>query len=163
MVRGLKELYHFPDSRDLLTSGHRFRRSDIAFLSWASVTSEQERRNLRFVVRRVIKNARTVDILRRMARDQGYADGRVPTKQAMAVGPDTKGWLALLASPNVSGVCWLLIQHQDELGPKVIKGIRVFDEYPTGKYAPTMAIEVGDRDASVGSLVGLSSSGRSKL
>ena len=83
--------------------------SDIAFLSWASVTSEHERRNLRFVVWRVIKNGRNVDILRHMARDQGFTDGRIPVEKVMAVGPSTAGWLALSASPNVSGVCWLLI------------------------------------------------------
>lgn len=137
--------------------------SDIAFLSWKSLTGPRERRHLRFVLRRTIKNDLAVDVLKHIAKRQGLTNGRVPYGNAMAVEPNTDGWLALLASPNVSGVCWLLIQHQADLGQKKIKNIQVVNEYKVGIYAPTMIIEISDRDASGDFQAGVLDSNVSKL
>ena len=63
----------------------------------------------------------------------------------MVIDANTDGWYLLLASPNVSGVCWLLLQHEAELGGKTIKAIRAFNEYPKGAYGPSMVIELADK------------------
>lgn len=118
--------------------------SDIIFLSWASLTTPYERKDLRFVLRHVITNDATLDNLKKVMKMKGYKDEQAPVWPGVVVDADTDGWYLLLASPNVSGIYWLLLQHQAELGAKTIKGIRVFNEYPKGSYGPSMVIELAD-------------------
>lgn len=118
---------------------------DVIFLSWASLTTADERKDLRFVLRRVFTNDATLDNLKKIMKAKGFKDGQAPVWPGVVVDADTNGWYLLLASPNVSGVCWLLLQHKAELGAKTIKGIRVFNEYPKGSYEPSMVIELADK------------------
>ena len=43
------------------------------------------------------------------------------------IGQDGSAWEAMVGSPNVLGVAWILIQHPHEMGDKVIHSITVWD------------------------------------
>lgn len=68
-----------------------------------------------------------------------------PTWPGMVLREGDEGFAALVGSPNVAGLCWLLIQHQGEeqLGKKTVKSVRVWKD-DTGSYAPHILIEVGN-------------------
>lgn len=67
-----------------------------------------------------------------------------PTWPGMLLKEGDEGFAALSGSPNVAGLCWLLIQHQgaEQLGKKTVKSIRVWKD-DSGAYAPHILIEVG--------------------
>ncbi|KAK3719478.1 hypothetical protein LTR37_004336 [Vermiconidia calcicola] len=70
---------------------------------------------------------------------------QAPTWPGFVVKEGEEGFTAMVGSPNVSGVAWLIIQHQSDMGHKTIKSIQIFDEDRKGLgYAPTMILEIGD-------------------
>ena len=80
-------------------------RSDVVFLSWVSLITSEERKALRFVLRRVITNPPTLRNLKKIMKARGYKDGQAPVWPGTVVDADTDGGYLLLGSPNVSGVC----------------------------------------------------------
>jgi len=57
--------------------------------------------------------------------------------------------IALLGTAHGAGVAWLLAQHRDQLGHKVIAGIRIFysDESPDRNGAPNLLFCLRDANA----------------
>lgn len=118
--------------------------SDVVSLNYAKLSSAKMK-DLRFVLRRVITNDVTINILKKIMKAKGYKDGKAPEAPGVVINAETDGWYLLLASPNVSGVCWLLLQHQAELGGKTIKSITAFNEFEKGDYTPSMVIELANK------------------
>ncbi|KAI5359165.1 hypothetical protein Slin14017_G100670 [Septoria linicola] len=143
--------------------------SDVVTAVWTSLTSATGRQLLRYIVRINIQNQDTNDIvieaLQRVpgGRKNGVAPkwpgftfkpppvpppaggGASPTKQSKEM---LKAFQAVLATPNVRGVVWLLLQHKFQLGAKTIKEIIVWDMSPfenqDAGHQLAVLIEIGD-------------------
>jgi len=48
--------------------------------------------------------------------------------QKMTFLPDTEGYQALLATVQLKGIFWMLLQHREQLGKKSIKEISIFKD-----------------------------------
>jgi hypothetical protein len=118
----------------------------VVFLSWIGLVKDPvERQNLKYMFQLRINNKDINMVLERILKDEGVKSGKLDTTHEVRLGPRSKGWNALLATPNMNGVCWLLVQHRKVLGPKTIKGIRVFLQDVLGEYQPRWLSEIGDQ------------------
>ncbi|KAK5119700.1 hypothetical protein LTR85_007276 [Meristemomyces frigidus] len=121
--------------------------SDVTSLCWQKLTQDTERANLRWILHRYVSNKETVNMLAFVLRK------KYPKMQPLGRAPDwdrrikfTPGmdeFNALVGTPNVRGVAWLLIQHQSTFGRKTIVSITVYDPDPASQYMPDMMIEIG--------------------
>ncbi|KAK4634816.1 hypothetical protein CLAFUW4_02075 [Fulvia fulva] len=122
---------------------------------WQDLTSPSQRQNLRWIFRRNIMNEETQSLISRVIENRGdnvlwhivpnpFKLYEAPTWPGMLLKEGDEGFAALSGSPNVAGLCWLLIQHQgaEQLGKKTVKSIRVWKD-DSGAYAPHILIEVG--------------------
>ncbi|KAI2476620.1 hypothetical protein Ptr902_11967 [Pyrenophora tritici-repentis] len=98
--------------------------SDAAFLQWASMhQDEQGVRSLNYILREDIQNANTLHIAGHIIRD-------LPQYHTWpgAVFPDSSDeCMALLGTPNGSGIAWFLAQHREQLGHKVVDRVALFE------------------------------------
>ena len=105
--------------------------SDIVYLTWKQVTSEEQRPKLQAICRRAISNSETKNMLARVLqknfkKDPVAGTGRAPKwPEFKKITPDMYGFNALLYTPNIRGIVWLLIQHHDLIGKKTIESITV--------------------------------------
>ncbi|KAK4500413.1 hypothetical protein PRZ48_008602 [Zasmidium cellare] len=105
--------------------------SDVVYLSWADITTPEERRGLKYVVRSSVQNQDTLDVVERALKKSGISSGRAPAWPGYTFKPegrDLRPFQAVLGTPNASGVAWLLAQHREDLGNKTITAIRVWDK-----------------------------------
>ena len=102
-------------------------------LSRASITTSQQRADLKAVIRYNIVGDDQKTLIRDALISDGVQDGIPPPWPghtfAAPEHPDEDGsaWEAMVGSPNVLGVAWMLIQHAHDLGDKVIHSITVWD------------------------------------
>jgi hypothetical protein len=75
----------------------------------------------------------------------------------LTVEADTDEYLALLASVQLKGIMWMLLQHREQLGHKTITRISVFKDEVTGEVGydalhrgPCVYIELGDVQSGAG-------------
>lgn len=61
----------------------------------------------------------------------------------MVLTKESKGFEALVASPNVAGVVWMLIQHGGLLGGRGFGTVTVWRDGES-VYTPSLLVEVGD-------------------
>jgi hypothetical protein len=80
-----------------------------------------------------------------------------PWNQRLTVEADTDEYLALLASVQLKGIMWMLLQHREQLGHKTITRISVFKDEVTGEVGydalhrgPCVYIELGDVQSGAG-------------
>lgn len=80
-----------------------------------------------------------------------------PWNQRLTVEADTDEYLALLASVQLKGIMWMLLQHREQLGHKTITKISVFKDEVTGELGydalhrgPCVYIELGDVQSGAG-------------
>jgi hypothetical protein len=103
--------------------------SDVVYLSWKEETNEEQRANLNKVVQHDIVNMETRNILAYVLRMNFKTDnplGRAPRwPEKRVIYSWMEGFNALLYTPNLRGVVWLLVQHQGQLGKKTIQSITV--------------------------------------
>ena len=95
--------------------------SDLQFLTWKSITTMNQRQNLRWVFRRNVINPMTVKMISEVMAKRGL-EGKIwgnlrgikvteaPTWPGFQLRPGEEGFDALVGSPNSYGVCWMLIQ-----------------------------------------------------
>ena len=94
--------------------------SDVSFLTWKSLTTQSQRAKLKWVFRRVITNAMTLEIISDVMSKRGF-EGRqdeveggkatkAPLWPGLLVKAGEEGFDALVGSPNSLGLCWMLIQ-----------------------------------------------------
>lgn len=98
--------------------------SDVVFLTWMSMTEgkPEQRKNLRWVQREVLQNNMTIEVMNTIARKDGHRSNcklltpgklctwQVPTWPGIKV-DSGKDFQALLGTPNVHGVAYLLFQY----------------------------------------------------
>ncbi|KAK4545908.1 hypothetical protein LTR36_002472, partial [Oleoguttula mirabilis] len=125
--------------------------SDVVSLCWQKLTQDTQRADLRWVMRRYITNKETLNMLAFVLRK------KYPKMQPVGQAPDwdhrikfTPGmeeFNALMGTPNIRGVAWMLIQHQSTFGRKTIVSITVYDPDPRTQYMPDMMVEIGPASA----------------
>ncbi|KAK4545410.1 hypothetical protein LTR36_002760 [Oleoguttula mirabilis] len=114
--------------------------SDVVFLTWKYLTTPQQRANLRWVFRREIENDDTNNIIGYVAKKRNVGKARPSDDN------DGPVW-ALLATPNLRGVAWLLAQHKADMGERTVRSIRVWNGGSEGDdYTPSMLLEIGPLD-----------------
>jgi len=73
------------------------------------------------------------NIIRDALISEGVADGIPPPWPGHTFAPsedleeDGSAWEAMVGSPNVLGIAWMLIQHAHEMGDKIIHSVTVWD------------------------------------
>lgn len=98
------------------------------------MTTTEERENLRYVMRLMVMNEDTQDIVSEALRNDGIASGVPPAWPGHTFSPSNNGgrglkaYQAVLGTPNISGVAWMLINHRDELNYRNIESITVWDK-----------------------------------
>ncbi|KXT17511.1 hypothetical protein AC579_3205 [Pseudocercospora musae] len=118
--------------------------SDIWWLIWQKLTTEgAQRKGLRYVVQHSVVNPDTVAVLTSvMQKHTKLSNGKAPPGNGVVIKRDMDGFAALLGTPSVSGVPFMLIQRQGELGKRRIKQITGWSEDPNGPYQPHLLIEL---------------------
>ena len=103
--------------------------SDVVYLSWKEQKHEAQRTNLNKIVQHEIVNMETKNMLAYVPRMNFKTDEpvrRAPTwPEKRVIYSWMEGFNALLYTPNVRGIVWLLAQHQEQLGKKTIWSITV--------------------------------------
>ena len=135
--------------------------SDAVFLTWKSITTPEQRKGLKWILRRNMINLTTAKVISAILKkreqrhnivySQGLFKGKTVRKAPIWPGlvlyPGDEGFNAMLGSPNACGVCWLILQHQEDMGHKVVASVRVFDDDVKNiAYAPSMLIELKDAE-----------------
>lgn len=118
--------------------------SDVVFLAAYGRPSNFEGESLRSVFQMRVTNKVTKMVLETILKREGRKNGRVEVGRDLIVGPEAREWHTLMGTPNVSGVCWLLIQHREDMGRKIVKNIRVFLEDELKEYMPSLMFEIED-------------------
>lgn len=110
--------------------------SDMYFLIWHKLFQDAGLPTTapKWIVRDHVVNSEARKVIDHL--DIGEWPGSIYT-------PDQDEFKALLATPNGSGVAWLLLQHKDIFGVKTVKTIRV---YQNG-HSVIMILEIGDLPA----------------
>ncbi|KXS98839.1 hypothetical protein AC578_10860 [Pseudocercospora eumusae] len=118
--------------------------SDVWWLMWQKLTTEgAQRKGLRYVVQHSVVNPTTVAVLTSvMQKHAKLTNGKAPPGNGLVITRDMDGFAALLGTPSVSGVPFMLIQRHGELGKRSIKQITVWDEDPNRPYQPHVLIEL---------------------
>lgn len=112
--------------------------SDVVGAVWTKITSPTGRRLLRYVVRMNVINEDTTDVVSVALKKVGQLNGIPPPWPGLVFAPPAatklkediamqQAFQAVLATPNVRGVVWLLLQHKWQLGAKTVKSITVWD------------------------------------
>ncbi|KAI4686866.1 uncharacterized protein J4E84_005237 [Alternaria hordeiaustralica] len=124
--------------------------SDIAFHQWVHCQLDQEEeRDLKFIMRENISNEDTLAIINNIL-DAPPRQSQAYTRSGLYLDMNSDHAIALLGTAHGAGVAWLLAQHRDQLGRKVIAGIRIFysDEPPEGDRALNLLFYLRDASAS---------------
>jgi len=124
--------------------------SDIAFHQWAHYELDQEEvHDLKFIMRENISNEDTLAIINNIL-DASPRQSQAYTRSGLYLDMNSDHAIALLGTAHGAGVAWLLAQHRDQLGRKVIAGIRIFysDEPPEGDRALNLLFYLRDASAS---------------
>lgn len=118
--------------------------SDIIFLAWEhlQVDRSPDHQPLNYVLRETVTNDATKETLEAALKASSVLSGRPGQWPGYLFLPGSRGFEAMLSTPNVSGVCWLLIQHKVQWGERSIKSIRAW--VGRGGAALTLLIEIGD-------------------
>jgi hypothetical protein len=101
--------------------------SDMTYLQWTNPAFDGAPRALNVVLRWRIENADTLAIIACVVEDykMGAAyDGALPVR-GITWDMQTEAAKALLGTPNGSGVAWLLPQHRERLGWRVVQRVEV--------------------------------------
>lgn len=113
-------------------------KSDIAFLEWKRVCAKYrtDTKHLKHIILSVITTPATQKVVKQIFQDHGRTVSdwtKLPLwEQRLTFGPDSNEGKALLATVQVKGIMWMLIQHRQQLGKKAIKQISVFKDEITG-------------------------------
>lgn len=139
-------------------------KSDANFLEWqrACEKTNTNLKTLKHIFLSVITTDATQQIVDKIYAEKtgfasrGWADFPV-WNQRMTVEPDSDEFLALLASVQVKGIVWMLLQHREQLGQKTITKMSVFKDEVTGEpgydalhRGPCLYIELGDVQSGAG-------------
>ena len=139
-------------------------KSDATFLEWqrACEKTNTNLKTLKHIFLSVITTDATQQIVDKIYAEKtgfasrGWADFPV-WNQRMTVEPDSDEFLALLASVQVKGIVWMLLQHREQLGQKTITKMSVFKDEVTGEpgydalhRGPCLYIELGDVQSGAG-------------
>ena len=108
--------------------------SDVTYLSWLAALNEiqMEMKPPMYILRVLISNEQTLDIVDQIVRNsktpplRGGSNPSVPRWPGLTLTPENEGFRALLASPNASGVCWILIEHKSQFGVRQIDQATIF-------------------------------------
>jgi len=107
--------------------------SDVAFLQWCMLPSlGLTVPPLKYVLRACIDNDDTIavisNILGYSAEGLWMGDGPLSRMgwPGITIPMDNLDAVALLGTPNGSGVAWLLAQHKPELGHRIVKQVSIF-------------------------------------
>jgi len=108
--------------------------SDIAFHQWAHSQRTQEGiRNLKFIIRANIMNEDTLAVINSIL-DAPLRQSQACMRLGLYLDMNSDHAIALLGTAHGAGVSWLLAQHRDQLGHKVIAGITIFySDEPLGR------------------------------
>lgn len=101
--------------------------SDVVFLEWINSAAGSE---LKGNIRSRVENPDTLSVMRRaVGKPSDFIDwqelGTIPSKGRRFL-PNSNEFNALLGTPNLSGLCWLLIQHKEQLGVRQVSAITIF-------------------------------------
>ncbi|KJX96031.1 hypothetical protein TI39_contig844g00038 [Zymoseptoria brevis] len=116
--------------------------SDVNYLTWKHLTNDVQRRGLKWIFQRGIINKDTQAAIEKITTYHNVGD-KAPEWPGLDLTPGSFGFEMILASPNLRGVMWLLIQHQADLGKKKILRVRMW-RAGRGMYAPNLVVELGD-------------------
>ncbi|CAE7185341.1 hypothetical protein PTNB85_07087 [Pyrenophora teres f. teres] len=99
--------------------------SDVAFLQWQYLQEdEQGTRGLKYILRESIENEDTLAIVERITND--LAAGEDLYWPGLVLDANSEQAMALLGTPNGGGVAWMLAQHRQQLGHKVVEKVVLF-------------------------------------
>lgn len=126
--------------------------SDLAFLHWQSLQKLGKPNELKYVLRANIENETSTKV---MSEILGYGvqyqelehkpshgcsceTCRLPLWPGVTFDAGSKEGQALIGTPNGGGVAWLLAQHKEQLGVKVIDKVTLFFSTPVSEWDGTM-------------------------
>jgi hypothetical protein len=102
--------------------------SDVACLQWHTATRHKTPvPNLRSVDRDHVVNSTTVQVVKAILskREEWTPDGYVWHRPRYMFTPESDDFKALLGTPHGAGVAYLLIQHKEILGHRVVQRVEV--------------------------------------
>jgi hypothetical protein len=104
--------------------------SDVAFLQWQSLSIDGVMSDLKFVARVSITNEYTTAVLSTvlvsLCKQHNAGEKALPRWPGVIFTMNSEEGMALLGTPNGSGVAWLLAQHKKELGHKCVEKVRLW-------------------------------------
>lgn len=120
--------------------------SDVTFLEWQQLAG-QNIRNLRHVFHSAVTNSDTLELMQdALGEDDEYWFFN-PEYNGIANGrsffPGQEEFYALLYSPNVRGLAWLLIQHKSQLDLREITRITIFGKLSSEAAYAAIYLEIG--------------------
>ena len=133
--------------------------SDMAFLYWNRACTEHDvnPKTLKHIFLSVITTPETQQVVDHVfAETMGRSLNSVAElplwDKRMTLMPETDEFEALVATAQVKGIVWMLLQHREHLGKKTIKQISVFKDEITGvgmgnepiRRGPSFYIELED-------------------
>lgn len=133
--------------------------SDITFLEWKRACREDNKNinSLQRLFLTTIQSESTRAIVKHIFATRGNPLkrwGDLPVwKNRIRFPRESSEAAALLATPQVKSIAWMLMQHRAELGMKYIKYISVFkddnagtdeEKYPDFWWGPTLYVELAD-------------------
>jgi hypothetical protein len=133
--------------------------SDVVYLQWTDPRLQHLTNDLRKVVRLRIENTETLAVIARVVGEHHANNGTTEHRRLYDTGltldVETEAAIALLGTPNGSGVAWLLIQHKHRLGWKVVDSVTLFwDGDSKSKYGefPSLLFRLKDVEAGLETL-----------
>lgn len=121
------------------------RLSDVIWISWKSLTTDAERSSITWVLRRAVADQITKDMLAHVLKLNFPNDnpaGQAPNgwNNKRVITPDMQGFAALLDTPAVRAVAWMLIQHLPTAGLNIVS-VTAYTEGSGG--SPNVLIGIG--------------------
>ena len=120
--------------------------SDVTWLVWKQLVEEEggRRDSLRYFIRRHVPEEDVSTVMRQvLGRHSTHKRETAPGwEDRIIITPDMYGFYALLATPELKDICYLLLQHQDKgLGKKKIANIIAWNENDQEGYSPSFLVE----------------------
>ncbi|GAD94426.1 hypothetical protein MYCGRDRAFT_89049 [Paecilomyces variotii No. 5] len=120
--------------------------SDVTFLEWQELAGG-DIQNLRHVFHSAVVNEDTLELMQDALGEDDAEWWFNPEYSGIANGrsffPGQAEFQALLYSPNIRGLAWLLIQHKPQLGLREINKITVFGKIDDQAAYAALYLEVG--------------------
>lgn len=103
--------------------------SDVGWLAWQEATNEEERSQLRWILRKLVVNPDTLSIVQEVIERKFGSKLSTLWPDSRVFTPADEEFKYLLYTPNMRAVVWMLIQRREDLGELTIQEIKVSSRF----------------------------------